>query len=70
MNTAELNCLAGRVIGAAIEVHRALGAGQEEANYELAVSTELSHSGIAHKRQDPLPVVYKDVRLDAGYRLD
>ena len=70
MNTAELNCLSRKVIGAAIEVHRELGAGLEEPNYEVALSTELARLGISHRRQYPLPVVYKGVRLDAGYRMD
>ncbi len=70
MNTAQLNALSRRVIGAAIEVHRELGPGLEEPDYELALSAELTALNIRHNQQHPLPVVYKGVRLDAGYRMD
>jgi GxxExxY protein len=70
MNTAQLNNLSRRVIGSAIEVHRELGPGLDEADYEAALSLELTASGISHRCQHPLPVVYKGVALDCGYRLD
>ena len=66
----QLNALSRQVIGAAIAVHRELGPGLEEEDYETALSAELTASGIAHRCQVPLPVVCKDVKLDAGYRLD
>jgi GxxExxY protein len=59
-----------RVIGLAIEVHRHLGPGLLESAYEECLCFELKNSGIDHRRQVPLPVVYKDVRLDCGYRMD
>jgi GxxExxY protein len=62
--------LSERVIGLAIEVHRHLGPGLLESAYEECLCFELKHSGIDHRRQVPLPVVYKDVRLDCGYRMD
>ncbi len=62
--------LSERVIGLAIEVHRQLGPGLLESAYEECLSFELKQSGIDHRRQVPLPVVYKDVRLDCGYRMD
>jgi GxxExxY protein len=62
--------LTQKVIGAAIEVHRHLGPGLLESAYEECLCWELTHAGLAVKRQVPLPVVYKEVRLDAGYRLD
>jgi GxxExxY protein len=62
--------LTERIIGAAIEVHRALGPRLLESAYEECLAWELRHSGLSVERQVPLPVVYKGVRLDAGYRLD
>lgn len=70
MNSSELNSLSYRVIGAAIAVHRELGPGLEESNYEPALSSELAADGIQHVCQQPVPAVYKNVRLDAGYRID
>jgi len=62
--------LTQKVIGAAIEVHRALGPGLLESAYEECLCHELNLAGLAFQRQVPLPVVYKGVRLDCGYRLD
>lgn len=62
--------LSGRVIGAAIAVHRDLGPGLDEADYERALSLELYATGIAHECQVHLPIIYKDVKLDCGYRMD
>jgi GxxExxY protein len=62
--------LTERVIGAAIEVHRALGPGLLESAYEECLCHELHLRGIAFERQVPLPVDYKGVKLDCGYRLD
>lgn len=58
------------VIGAAIEVHRTLGPGLLESPYEECLCHELYLRGIAFERQVPLPVQYKGVKLDCGYRLD
>jgi len=62
--------LSRRVIGHAIEVHRTLGPGLLESAYEECLCHELREDGIAYRRQVPLPVVYKTVRLDCGYRMD
>jgi GxxExxY protein len=62
--------LTERVIGLAIEVHRFLGPGLLESAYEECLTFELREAGVEHRRQVPLPVVYKDVRLDCGYRID
>src|SRR5437660_8137207 len=62
--------LSERVIGSAIEVHRHLGPGLLESAYEECLCFELKQFGIEHRRQVPLPVIYKDVRLDCGYRMD
>jgi GxxExxY protein len=58
------------VIGAAIEVHRHLGPGLLETAYEECLCHELGVRDIAFARQVALPVVYKDMRLDCGYRMD
>ena len=64
------DALSGAVIGHAIEVHRALGPGLLESAYEECLCFELKQAGIPFRRQVPLPVTYKAVRLDCGYRLD
>jgi GxxExxY protein len=66
----EINDLTKEIIGAAIEVHRALGPGLLESTYETCLCHELELRGIQFERQKALPVVYKDVDLDCGYRLD
>ena len=58
------------IIGAAIEVHRVLGPGLLESVYEECLCYELSLRGLKFNRQVPLPVVYKEVKLDCGYRMD
>jgi GxxExxY protein len=62
--------LTERIIGVAIEVHRHLGPGLLESAYEECLCYELGQAGFTLRRQVPLPVVYKSVRLDCGYRLD
>ncbi len=59
-----------RIIGLAIEVHRALGPGLLESAYEECLCYELDNHKIPFIRQVPLPVVYKSVRLECGYRMD
>jgi len=66
----EFDELSKRVIGCAIEVHRALGPGLLESTYEQCLAHELRLNGIAFRLQWPLPVAYKEVRLDCGYRVD
>lgn len=66
----EFDELSNRVIGCAIEVHRHLGPGLLESAYEQCLAHELSRNGIAFPLQLALPVRYKDVRLDCGYRID
>jgi len=65
-----LNDLTGNVIGLCIEIHRELGPGLLESAYEECLAYELSKAGLRFERQRPLPVHYKEVRLDCGYRLD
>ena len=62
--------LSPRVIGLAIDVHRHLGPGLLESAYEECLCFELKQAGIAFRRQVPLPIVYKEIRLDCGYRMD
>jgi len=62
--------LSGVVIGAAIEVHRHLGPGLLESAYESCLCRELELQGLSVARQVPLPVIYKGLSLDCGYRLD
>jgi GxxExxY protein len=62
--------LTQQVIGFAIEVHRQLGPGLLESAYEECLCFELEQAGLAFRRQVSLPVIYKSVRLDCGYRLD
>ena len=64
------DALSKEIIGAAIEVHRNLGPGLLESAYEQCLAHELSLRGIAFERQKPVPVLYKDVKLDCGFRLD
>jgi GxxExxY protein len=62
--------LTRRIIGAAIEVHRALGPGLLESAYELCLGAELEAMGLGFARQVELPVTYRGVTLPCGYRID
>ncbi len=62
--------LTQEIIGAAIEVHRALGPGLLESAYEACLCRELGLRRINFESQVPLPVSYKDVRVECGYRID
>ena len=62
--------VSGIIIGAAIDVHRALGPGLLESAYEACLAYELVERGMQVERQKELPVTYKEVNLDVGYRLD
>lgn len=62
--------LTEKIIGAAIEVHRGLGPGLLESAYEECLAHEMGLRGLTFERQMPLPVAYKGVNLDCGYRLD
>jgi GxxExxY protein len=65
-----LNLVSGQIVDAAYAVHRALGPGLLESVYETCLAYELKKRGLAVERQVELPVVYKDVHLNAGFRLD
>ena len=62
--------LSNKVLGCAIEVHRELGPGLLESTYEQCLAYELSRAKIPFKVQVQLPVEYKEIRLDCGYRID
>ncbi len=64
------NEISSRIIGASIEVHKQLGPGLLESTYEICLGHELKLMGLEVKQQVPLPVIYKDVKLNAGYRID
>jgi GxxExxY protein len=64
------NQISSKIIGASIEVHKELGPGLLESTYETCLAYELKQIGLKVERQIALPVIYKDVKLDAGYRID
>ena len=66
----EADPLTGNIIGAAIDVHRTLGPGLLESAYEACLVYELRLRRLKVEAQKPLPIFYKDVMLDCGYRLD
>jgi GxxExxY protein len=70
MTREQIDQLGEQVIGALIEVHRHLGPGLLESIYEQALCRELTIRGIPFRKQVEVPVYYKEVCLDAGYRLD
>lgn len=64
------NSITGKIIGAAIEVHKQLGPGLLESVYQNCLFFELMQMDIFVEKEKPLPVVYKEVKLDCGFRLD
>ena len=66
----EFDELSNKVIGCALEVHRNLGPGLLESTYEQCLAHELKIANILFKLQCPLPVEYKGIKLDCGYRID
>lgn len=64
------NELSNIIIGCAIKVHKALGPGLLESSYEECLFYEIVKSGLEAKKQKPLPLVYEQVKLECGYRLD
>ena len=65
-----LNATTDKMIGAAIEVHKTLGPGLLESAYESCLAHEFALNKLEYERQVPLPVVYKSLPVDCGYRLD
>jgi len=66
----EINKLTEKIIGAAIRVHRELGPGLLESAYEACLAFELAEQGLAVERQKPLPLIYRGIHIDCGYRID
>ena len=66
----EINQITEQIIGCAIEVHKRLGPGLLESAYEECLSHELRSTGLEIERQVAVPVVYKDIKLQCGYRID
>jgi GxxExxY protein len=64
------NQITDKIIGCAIEVHRALGVGLLESAYQECLYYDLKNLGLHVEKEKPMPVVYKEVRLDQGYRMD
>ena len=66
----KINEITQKIIGCAIEVHRNLGPGLLESAYEECLAFELKEAGLNFRRQQPTPVIYKEIKLDCGYRID
>jgi len=66
----DLNKITETIIGCAIEVHKALGPGLLESAYEECMFFEIQKAGLIVSRQQPVPVVYKEIKLECGYRID
>ena len=66
----DINELSSKIIGASIEVHKALGPGLLESAYEECLCHELGLQGVSFEKQKPLPIKYKGKGLGCGYRLD
>ena len=64
------NEISSKIISAAIEAHRHLGPGLLESAYEICLAYELKQRGLIFQTQVALPVIYKGIKLDAGYRID
>jgi len=66
----EINDLTYKIIGCVYKVHSELGPGLLESAYEVCLEHELLKAGLQVERQKPLPVIYDEIKLDAGYRID
>jgi GxxExxY protein len=66
----DINQLTGTIIGKAIEVHRILGPGLLESTYKNCLFYELQSSGLEVLKEYPVPLIYKEIHLDHGYRID
>ena len=68
--TADLESLSYKIIGLAIEVHRQLGPGLLESAYQQCLYYEIKKAGLKVEKEITLPIIYKDITLDQGYRID
>ncbi len=64
------NDIATKIIGLAIEVHRTLGPGLLESAYQKCLCYELVYAGFCVEQEKPMPIIYKEIKLDHGYRMD
>ena len=64
------NEISQKIIGCAIEVHKHLGPGLLESAYQECLCYELRKMGLKVQRQKPMPIIYKEIKLDHGYRID
>jgi len=70
MQIMDINKVTEKIIGCAIEVHRILGPGLLESAYEECLAFELKNAGLRVERQKAVPIVFKEIKLDCGYRID
>jgi len=70
MEEKDENSLSNIIIGCAIEVHKHLGPGLLESAYQECLYHELPLAGLSVQKEKPMPIVYKDVKLNHGYRID
>lgn len=66
----DLDAISYKIIGLAIEVHKQLGPGLLESAYQECLCYEIKKSGLSVEKQKALPIIYKDIKLDHGYRID
>ncbi len=66
----DLDAISYKIIGLAIEVHKQLGPGLLESAYQECLCYEIKKSGLSVEKQQALPIIYKDIKLDHGYRID
>ena len=64
------NEISKKIIGCAIEVHRQLGPGLLESAYQECLLYELKLAGLKVQKEKPMPIIYKEIKLDHGYRMD
>ncbi len=64
------NEISYKIIGAAMELHKTIGPGLLESTYENALAFDLSEMGLKVRQQVPMPFIYKEIKMDVGYRLD
>jgi GxxExxY protein len=70
LDNTNLNGITEKIIGAAMDVHRVLGPGLLESAYEACLAFELTKRGLRFEQQKPIPLVYEQVKLECGYRID
>jgi GxxExxY protein len=66
----DVNELANRIIGLAIKVHKSLGPGLLESSYKECLYYEIVKNGLIVEKEKPMPLIYEEIKLDCGYRID